>query len=79
MPCPYCASDNLVALPEAWVTLVRDKEFRHFMQIDAALEEFRLVNERAREQMWKVALGLVLAFPLVRVLAWLLDAVKLTF
>jgi len=79
VPCPYCASDNLVALPEAWVTLVRDKEFRHFMQIDAALEEFRLVNERAREQMWKVALGLVLAFPPVRVLAWLLDAVKITF
>ncbi len=79
VPCPYCKSDNLVALPPEWVAQVRGKEFRHFLQIDAALEEFRLVNERARELMWKVGLGFVLVFPLVLMLAWFLDAARINF
>jgi predicted Zn-ribbon and HTH transcriptional regulator len=79
VPCPYCKSDNLVSLPASWVAHVRGKEFHQFLRVDAALEAFRQASEASSERIWKLALGVVLVFPVVMFLAWLLDAAKIHF
>lgn len=79
VPCAYCRADNLVALPADWVARVRATEFTRFLQIDSALEAFRRASENATEQLWKLGLAMVLVFPLVMLVAWLLDAAAITF
>jgi hypothetical protein len=79
VPCVYCKADNLVALPQEWVTRVRGTEFQHFLQIDAGLEAFRLARESAKEKLWQLGFALVLVLPVTMVVAWLLDAAKIGF
>lgn len=73
VPCAYCQTDNLVALPEGWVAHVRAHEFRRFLRIDDALDAYRLASAAAREQTFRLAFFWLLAFPAVVLLGWLLD------
>lgn len=79
VPCSYCRADNLVALPKEWVSRVRATEFKQFLQIDGALESFRLASEVATQRMWTLALAMLFVFPLVMGLAWFLTAARISF
>jgi DNA-directed RNA polymerase subunit RPC12/RpoP len=79
VPCTYCRADNLVALPQAWVERVRATEFKHFLQIDAALEAHRRASEAATGQVWMLAGAMLFLFPLVMAVAWLLVQAKISF
>lgn len=79
VPCLYCKADNLVALPQDWVTHVRTTEFQHFLQVDAGIEAFRRASDGAKEKLWQLGLALVLVFPIVMAVAWLLTAAKIYY
>jgi len=74
VPCVYCNTDNLVALPETWVTRLQASEFHHFLQIDAALDAFRRTAREANEELWLLLAGLVFSLPVIMLLAYVLDA-----
>ena len=73
VPCVYCRADNLVALPESWVAHLRRSEFTQFVSIASALNAFREANSRARERYWLIAVGLILSFPVVMLIGWVLN------
>lgn len=73
VPCVYCRADNLVALPQAWISQIRASEFHHFLRIDAALDAFRRASGQAQEQLWRLVFGLILVFPVVLLSAYVLD------
>lgn len=74
VPCVYCKADNLVALPEDWVTRIQAKEFHHFLRIDAALDAFRRASRAATERLWLLFAGLVFCLPVIMLLAYVLDS-----
>jgi hypothetical protein len=79
VPCVYCRADNLVALSEEWVTLVRRTELGRFLQIDGALGAFRAASEEASRRVWQLGFGFLLAVPVVAFIAYALDVWKVTY
>jgi hypothetical protein len=79
VPCVYCGSDNLVALPDSWVREVRAKDHEHFTGIDAGLTAWRKAAGQAHEEYWRLFVIGLLAMIIVWPLAWLLDAARIAF
>ncbi len=79
VPCLYCKSDNLVALPDAWILAIRRREFQHFRSIDTALAAYRDANYAATERSWAMVVGVVLVLPLVLIVAHVLATMGLHY
>lgn len=78
-PCVYCGADNLVALPDDWVRVVRGKEHQHFNGIDEALRAWRAASGSAHEAYWKLFVLAVVSFVLAWPSAWLMDQARVSF
>jgi LSD1 subclass zinc finger protein len=79
VPCTYCKTDNLVALPPAWVAHVRASDFHRFLRIDDALTAFRAASESARSRTWTLAFVWVLVIPAVLLAGWLLGKARIQY
>ncbi|MBK8257721.1 MAG: hypothetical protein IPK82_34265 [Polyangiaceae bacterium] len=77
--CTYCRTDNLVALPPAWVAHVRAADFQRFLRIDDALNAFRTAKETARSRTWTLAFVWVLVGPAVLLAGWLMGKARITY
>lgn len=78
-PCAYCGTDNLVALPDEWVRLVRGEEHQHFNGIDEALGAWRAASGSTHEAYWRLFVLAVGSFVLAWPSAWLLELARVSF
>ena len=62
--CVYCHTDNLVALPERWITQVKDRTATFHHQVESALAEELASRKKSRFRMWGILIG-SLALPFV--------------
>lgn len=79
VPCVYCGADNLVALPEAWVTHVRSSDYQEFKQITTALDTYREVSYATHERLFWFSISPAILFPILLVSAWILRGMTFTY
>jgi hypothetical protein len=79
VPCVYCRPTTSSRFRPRGSRTCERVNFKHFLQIDSALEAFRRASEAAREQTWTLAFGIVFLLPLVFGLAWLLTQIEITY
>lgn len=66
--CPYCASDNLVALDSAWIALVRSHARASFRTIDAFLDDENRLRVEAHERLFSSVFRMLGVLPFLLLL-----------
>jgi DNA-directed RNA polymerase subunit RPC12/RpoP len=79
VPCVYCKSDNLVALPPEWVARAKASVHTDFVQIDTALDALRAAGGTAHESYWWLFVGTVVTLLASLCVAALLESGRMYF